>query len=123
MAEVVEVVKWQLCPAERAISAWETSRRDREALVNPGNYKAALARIKQLHRDGKTKLTHHAQMRMAQRHKDMNDVAQVFRYGRVTEHSKPMDYWRYTILGKAVDGDPMKCVVEINDILKIVTVI
>lgn len=95
----------------------------KEEFVNPGDYKHAHQRIKQLHRDGKTEPGYHAQMRMTQREIDMNDVAHVIRYGRIIEHSKPMDHWRYTILGKAVDGDSMKCVLELNDILKIVTVI
>jgi hypothetical protein len=54
---------------------------------------------------------------------DINDVAAVIRYGRIMEHSKPIQHWRYTILGKAVDGERVKCVVEINGKLIIVTVI
>ena len=60
---------------------------------------------------------------MSQREIDISDIQNVIRYGRIVEHSKPLDLWRYTILGKAVDGDRTKVVVEINGRLIIVTVI
>jgi phosphopantothenate synthetase len=95
-----------------------------EVAMNPGDYKGAHGRIKQLYKEGKTEILYHAQLQMAKREADMNDVANVIRYGRrIVEHSKPMEQWRYVILGKAVDGETTKCVVEINKHLKIVTVI
>ncbi len=60
---------------------------------------------------------------MSQRQIDILDIQNVIRYGRIVEHSKPANLWRYTILGKAVDGAGMKVVVEINGSLIIVTVI
>jgi Domain of unknown function (DUF4258) len=92
-------------------------------ISNPGNYKLAHQRIRKLWNEGKTEIGIHAQRRMKERDIDMNDIQNVIRYGRIIEHSKPMTYWRYTLLGKAVDGETMKCVVEINGNLIIVTVI
>ena len=90
---------------------------------NSSNYKLAHQRIKKLWNDGYTEIGYHAQQRMKQRKLDMNDIANCVRYGRIIEHKKPMTYWRYTILGKGVDGKTMKCVVEINGNLIVVTVI
>src|SRR5262245_60869090 len=86
-------------------------------------YKRVHQRIKKLLEEGKTEITYHAQKRMKERNIDITDVQYVIRYGRITEHSKPMTFWRYTIVGKAVDGDGVKCVVEIDGSLIIVTVI
>ena len=91
--------------------------------VDPRNYKLAHQRIKKLWNEGKTEITVHAQQRMKQREIDMLDIANVIRYGRITEHTRPKTCWRYSILGKAVDGERMRCVVEIDGNLIIVTVI
>ena len=92
-------------------------------MSDPTNYKWAHQRIKKLWSEGKTEIRTHAQLRMSQREIDIFDIQNVIRYGRIVEHSKPIELWRYTILGKAVDGARMKVVVEINGSLVIVTVI
>ena len=92
-------------------------------MSDPGNYRLAHQRIKKLWNEGNTEIRLHAQQRMKERDIDINDVANVIHYGRIMEHSKPIQHWRYTILGKAVDGERVKCVVEINGKLIIVTVI
>jgi Domain of unknown function (DUF4258) len=92
-------------------------------ISNPGDYKRAHQRIKKLWNEGNTEFKYHAQLRMKQRKLDVNDAANCLRYGRIIEHSRPINYWRYTILGKAVDGERMKCVVEIDGNLIIITVI
>jgi Domain of unknown function (DUF4258) len=92
-------------------------------ISNPGDYKRAHQRIKKLWNDGGTKFAYHAQQRMKERKLDVNDIANCIRYGMIVEHKKPIDYWRYTILGKSVDEKKMKCVVEIDGNLIIVTVI
>ena len=93
------------------------------AIPRPDDYKWAHQRIKKLWNDGFVEIGIHAQSRMRQREIQMTDIANVIRYGQIIEHSKPGTLWRYTILGKAVDGDRMKCVCEINGTLVIVTVI
>ena len=90
---------------------------------DPSNYRQAHQRIKTLWRDGLVEILGHAQARMAKRNYDRNDIQNVVRYGRIVEHTKPMTLWRYTLMGTAVDGARMKCVVEIDGSLLIVTVI
>lgn len=92
-------------------------------MSDPTNYKSALQRIKKLWSEGRTEIRHHAQLRMGQRAIEINDIQNVIRYGRIVEHSKPIELWRYTILGKAVDGARTKVVAEIDGKLIIVTVI
>ena len=89
---------------------------------NPGNYPMTMARIKKLWRDGEVKITGHAQQRMTQRQIDMLDIQNCILLGRIIGHSKPGPNWRYEVAGKAVDGDSMKCVVEINGRLIVITV-
>ena len=49
------------------------------------------------------------------------DVRHVVFYGRIT-HDEPRETkWRYTLKGKSIDGDRMKCIVDINGSLVIVT--
>ncbi len=72
-------------------------------LQDPGNYKAAHARIKYLLKEGQTEFLPHAQTRMQQRGLDDQDIIHILKYGRIVEHSKPMDLWRYTISGKSID--------------------
>ena len=93
------------------------------SMLDPDDYKRAHQRIKKLWAESKTEITYHAQKRMKERNIDITDVQNVIRYGKVIEHSKPMTLWRYTISGASVDGKKMKCVVEIDGNLIIVTVI
>jgi len=92
-------------------------------LSNPGDYRLARQRIRKLWNEGKTEFTIHAQQNMKKRAIYAPDVWNVIQYGRIIEHSKPMAHWRYTLLGNAVDGKKVKCVVEIDGNLIIVTVI
>jgi len=90
---------------------------------NPGNYRLVRQRIRKLWNEGRTEFTIHAQQNMRKRAIDTPDIQNVIHYGRIIEHSKPMAHWRYTLLGNAVDGKKVKCVVEIGGSLIIVTVI
>ena len=92
-------------------------------MFNPADYKRAQLRIKKLWAEGLTTILPHAQQRMKERSVEITDIQNVIRYGRVVGHSKPMALWRYTIKGKAIDGDSLKIAVEINGGLIIVTVI
>lgn len=93
------------------------------SIPRPDDYKRALQRVKKLWNDGLTEFGYHAQRRMVQRQIDSTDVANCIKYGRIIEHSKPMTLWRYAVEGNSVDGERMKCIVEINGQLIIVTVI
>jgi Domain of unknown function (DUF4258) len=95
----------------------------RRADDRPLSYRQAIERVRSLWKDGVVEILPHAQERMRQRRLDRNDLASIIRYGRVVQHSKPGQGWRYKILGRAVDGAQTSCVVEINGSLIIVTVI
>jgi hypothetical protein len=94
-------------------------------LSDPGDYKRARQRIRKLWDEGKTEFTTHARENMKKRAIDTPDVWNVIQYGRIIDHSRssPTANWRYTLSGNAVDGKKVKCVVEINGNLIIVTVI
>ena len=86
-------------------------------LHDPGDYKGAQFRIKKLWNEGLFRIIPHAEERMLQNQLDTNDIQHLIRYGNITSHSKPMNLWRYTIDGNSVDGQKMRCVVEINGTL------
>lgn len=90
---------------------------------DPTNYKVIKRRILRLWDEGYVEIPGHAQEWITKQDLDSNDLQHVFRYGRVTEHSRPKDLWRYKIEGTSVDGTKMACVVEIDGNLIIVTVI
>ena len=92
-------------------------------LHKPDDYKRVMIRIKTLWREGSFRILNHAAERMQERNKDTTDIENCIRYGRIIEHRKPDVNWRYTIIGRAVDGESMKIAVEINGKLIIVTVI
>jgi len=89
----------------------------------PLSPRQAIKRIRELWTTGAVKFLPHAWQRMEQRKVNLDDVARVLMSGHVIEHSKPGQWWRYTVRGRAIDGDPIECVTEINDRLVIVTVI
>lgn len=89
----------------------------------PLSYRQAMERVRTLWKEGVVEILPHAQERMRQRRLDRNDLASIIRYGRVVQHSKPGQLWRYTVIGQTVDGARASCVVEMNGSLIIVTVI
>lgn len=89
----------------------------------PLSARRAMERIRALWKEGLFEILSHAQERMRQRHIDMQDIAHLIRFGRVVEHSKLGQQWRYKIEGVSVDGEKSVGVVEINGTLVIVTVI
>ena len=92
-------------------------------LRDPTNYRRVLQRIKALWEEGKVVPNPHAKRRMREYGFDMMDIEYVIRYGSVTDHSQPHQLWRYVVDGRSVDETPMRCVVEINGRLIIVTVV
>ncbi len=89
----------------------------------PLSARQAMERIRILWKEGFVAILPHAQERMRQRHIDMQDLAHLIRFGRIVEHSKPAQQWRYKIEGASVDGEKSACVVEIDGTLIVVTVI
>lgn len=89
----------------------------------PLSYPAAIKRIRQLWASGQVIWTRHAEYRLFQRGLDMLDVEHVIKYGKVIEHSRPAELWRYKVVGTCVDKSSAACLVEIEAALIIVTVI
>jgi hypothetical protein len=92
-------------------------------LEDPTNYRRVFQQIKKLWADGYVEILPHAQERMKEQGLDTTDLQHLIRYGRITDHSRPKDLWRYKIDGTSVDGAKTACLVEIDDNLMIVTVI
>jgi len=89
----------------------------------PLSPRRAIERIRLLERDVGIVLTRHVRQRMAQRKLSLRDIRHCLKYGRVVEHSKPFQLWRYKVDGSTIDGDPMSCVVEVNGKVILITVI
>ena len=92
-------------------------------LRDPTNYRRVYERIKGLWNEGKVVIQPHAKDQMRRRRLHTPDVDYVIRTGRIVGHSRPHTWWRYVIDGRSVDGTRMRCVVEINGQLVLVTVI
>lgn len=90
-------------------------------LQKPDDYVRALKRIRKLWEESEVEFLPHAKKQMAKRGLQVSDARHVIRYGRVIEHSKPGEFWRYTIQGPLLDGGQARCVVEVNHHLIIVT--
>ncbi|MEE9219305.1 MAG: DUF4258 domain-containing protein [Acidobacteriota bacterium] len=88
---------------------------------DPTNYWRAIKRIRKLWQEGNVTWIPHAEEQMRVRGIDLTDVAHLIRYGRIVNHSRPVELWRYEIKGKMVDGGQAKCVVEIDGALIIIT--
>lgn len=91
-------------------------------LDDPANYKLVLIRIKRLYRDGYILILPHALRRMAERHFETTDLQHVILTGRIVDHSRPQNYWRYVVRGKPPDGKEVDCVLEINDRLIVISI-
>lgn len=87
------------------------------------DYQRVIIRIRRLWNEGAFEILPHAQERLLERGLDVLDIQHCIRFGKIKEHNKPIELWRYKIKGKAVDGEPMACIVEINGSLIVVTVI
>ena len=81
-----------------------------------------MQRIRTLWNEGRVVIVPHAGRRLKERGLDVLDLEHIIRFGRVTEHSRPATRWRYRVDGRAVDGTPGTCVVEVDGTLIVVTV-
>ncbi len=77
--------------------------------------------------EGAVEFPEHAEDQMDARQVDALDVQHVIRFGKIMSHvppeENPSGLWRYTLRGKAVDGDKLDCVLDIDVNLVVVTVI
>lgn len=89
----------------------------------PLSNEAAAKRIRTLWREGRVTWLPHAEDRLAQRGFTMLDVEHLVRYGRVVEHSRPGNLWRYKIKGRTVEEKTASVVFEPEgDLLTVVTI-
>jgi len=58
-----------------------------------------MERCRTLWKEGKFTWVRHAEERLSALGWDITDVENMIRYGRVIEHSKPGDFWRYKLEG------------------------
>ena len=94
-------------------------------LIDPENYKQVRQRILKLYHDDLVRITDsHAWPRMLERDIDITDVNEILRNGRIINHSKPGNCWRYVLEGYSLGHPrrPLRCVVEINGLLIVVTI-
>jgi len=84
-------------------------------LFDPENYKRVVLRIKNLWNDGNYVIVYHARQREKKWQFDDFDVRNILLFGRIIEHSKPENLWRYTVEGKTIDGVRAACVVELDE--------
>ena len=97
--------------------------REGDSPGDPTDYKRVMWRVRSWWEHGLARIMPHARQRMRQRGIEVRDVWQVARYGKIVEHSRPRERWRYRIDGRAVDGSFLAVVVELNGQLLVVTVI
>jgi Domain of unknown function (DUF4258) len=86
-------------------------------------YKAGLRTIRDLWRTGEVVWTHHAIQRLKERGLTDLDVGNVILNGRVTQHRRSMEGWKYTVEGKTIEDEDAACSVAIKGRLIIITVI
>ena len=86
----------------------------------PLSYAQATQRIKKLWTQGQVTPTPYAGERMRQRRLTMLDVEAIMKTGWVVEHSKPSNHWRYTVVGKLVDGRRAQFIAELHGALVVV---
>ena len=93
-------------------------------IFNPEDYKQVRQRILKLYREGLTIINEsYAWPKMRERKIEVTDVQYVITTGRVVAHTKPGRYWRFVLEGTSLDNSkPLRCVVEINGYLMVVTV-
>ena len=90
----------------------------------PLSYPRAMARCKTLWKDGKFTWVPHADERLLELGWDIADMENMIRFGRVVEHSKPGNLWRYTLEGPTAEQHTGRVVYELaGELLIFVSVI
>ncbi len=89
----------------------------------PVNYLAVIAKVRKAWADGRVAYTSHAEERMLSRGIDIFDIQRAIFQGKVVGSRIEMGNMRYKIKGPSLDNREIKCVVEIEGDLLIITVI
>ena len=78
----------------------------------------ATSLIKKIVKSGFIRTTKHAKDRMKERDITNQDILWAFKYGKVIDEPEPdikTGYWKYKIIGNAIDSDDLKITVVINE--------
>jgi hypothetical protein len=89
----------------------------------PSNYDVVSKRLKKLLAKGDYEIKPHARQRMLERGYEIGDVVNVLRLGIIVNHQFEKGAWRWKVRGQTVDGHKAQCIVEIDGILIVVTVV
>jgi hypothetical protein len=91
--------------------------------IDPENYRRVAERIKRLWNEGTVEWDGHAVRQMKRRGIDEFDIERVIRTGRITDHSKPRDNWRFVMDGNGLDERSIRVILEINGLLLVISAI
>lgn len=90
---------------------------------DPSNYEVVIRRIRRLLTQGDLEIRPHARQRMDERKYLVGDVMHVLRLGIVVSHRFEKGTWRWKVRGVTVERKRATCIVEIDGLLVVVTII
>jgi len=90
---------------------------------DPSNYEIVTRRIRRLLAQGDLEIRPHARQRMDDRKYLVGDVMHVLRLGTVVSHRFEKGTWRWKVRGVTVERKSAQCIVEIDGLLIVVTMI
>jgi hypothetical protein len=93
------------------------------AIDDPSDYEVVTRRIRRLLAEGDLEIKPHALQRMAERKYLVGDILYVLRLGIVVSHRVEKGVCRWKVRGVTVERKRATCIVEIDGLLIVVTVI
>jgi hypothetical protein len=93
------------------------------AIEDPSDYEVVTRRIRRLLAQGDLEIKPHARRRMDERNYLVGDIIYLLRLGIVVSHRFEKGAWRWKVRGVTVERKSATCVVEIDGLLIVVTVI
>ena len=93
------------------------------SIEEPSNYDAVSRRLKRLLASGDYEIKPHARQRMLERSYLVGDVENVLRFGIIVSHRFVESVCRWKVRGQTVERKTATCIVEIDGILIVVTIV
>ena len=93
------------------------------SIEDPSNYEVVSLRLRRLLVKGDYEIRPHARKRMRERNYLIGDVENVLRLGIIVGHRFEKGAWRWKVRGKTVERKTATCIVEIDGILIVVTIV
>jgi hypothetical protein len=93
------------------------------SIEDPSNYEVVSRRLRRLLAQGDYEIRGHARQRMRERDYLVGDIVNLLRLGIIVSHSFVNGAWRRKVRGRTVEGKKARCIVEIDGLLIVVTVI